>query len=184
MHIFVEHHFISLDTLFENRALASTPYTFRGPLGAVLGSLGLSGGSLGHGPILGCLGFILGRRCAQTHSRRPELPPRLPKTGQYGLQKVPRRPLEVPKMASHSPKTALDGPKMAQDSPMTCPGQLNTGPGLPKTPQDSPGQPKTAPRRAQDSPRQAQTFYFLVLEVDFATAFCFTAFVHDLACDS
>ena len=86
-------------------------------------------------------------------------------------------------MAPHSPKTALDGPKMAQDSPTTGAGQLKTGPGQPKTAQDSPGQPKTVPRRAQDSPRQAQSkFYFLVLEVDFATAFCFTAFVDDLAC--
>ena len=74
---------------------------------------------------------------------------------------------------------------MAQDSPTTGAGQLKTGPGQPKTAQDSPGQPKTVPRRAQDSPRQAQSkFYFLVLEVDFATAFCFTAFVDDLACDS
>ena len=86
-------------------------------------------------------------------------------------------------MAPHSPKTALDGPKIAQDSPTTGAGQLKTGPGQPKTAQDSPGQPKTVPRWAQDSPRQAQSkFYFLLLEVDFATAFCFTAFVDDLAC--
>ena len=129
---------------------------------ALLGSLGALLGSLG--PILGCLGFILGRRWAQTHSTPPKLPPRLPKTGQYGPQKVPRRPLDGPKMAPHSPKMAQDGPKMAQDSPTTGAGQLKTGPGQPKTAQDSQGQPKTVPRQAQDSPRQAQSkFYWALL---------------------
>ena len=52
VHIFVELHYISLGTFFENRALASTRSahfgSILGPLGAVLCYLGLSWGSLGH----------------------------------------------------------------------------------------------------------------------------------------
>ena len=159
VHLFGPHHFSSLATLFENRALASTPCTFQPHLKPSWGCLGLSWALWGLswgvlGLILGCLGFILGRGWAQTCSTPPKLPPRLPKTGQYGPQKVPRRPLEGPKMAPHSPKTALDGSKMAQDSPTTGAGQLKTGPGQPKTaqaaqdrPTTGPGQPKTGPRQ-------------------------------------